>query len=655
VGLTAEEVNRAIDRGAAYLWGQVKDGKVKGGELALSWQALIHAGTHKKIPECDAAARRFIEQYNVNEGGSYESGIFCMLVDAYGDPRYLPKLRAKARNLMEAQGPKGLWGYECRPLPREYTNAAARLGPADAWARLTPRHEGGDGDNSASQFGLLGMYAAARNGVTFEPDVWRRNLQMARRRQGDDGGWAYTTRSSSYGSMTCAGVCAVAIDRYHLGETDPAADEAIDLGLGWLDAHFTVEVNPPGQSHHYYYLYSLERVGRILNTEFIGQHEWYPLGAKFLVGSQKKDGSWTEGSDPILGTSFALLFLTRATPSLAQAPERRKDEKGRLQTLAAETGSMRLYVILDASGSMLEEMDGKQKFQVATDALTGLIEALPDTAEVGLRVYGHTKRAIDQGANEDTELVRPMGKLDKAGMLQTVAGLRARGKTPLALSLREAARDLAGAGSDDKPVTVVLLTDGMEDTFPRQDPLKAADEFAQVKNVKLHVVGFDIGRADWAEALAALTSRARGQYWPAPRADKLSARLRSAARGMPDEYTLLSKDGQAVGAGTYGDTQTLAPGEYRLTAAMGERLYEQSFAIQPGLTTRLSFDSARVITNAAAVAAPPSTAPAVVPAPAPAKEAPAGAAAPRAKFCTACGAQTKPGAKFCAGCGAPLK
>jgi hypothetical protein len=64
--------------------------------------------------------------------------------------------------------------------------------------------------------GLLGMYAAARNGVKFEPEVWQRNLQMARRRQCEDGGWAYRQSSSSYGSMTCAGICAVAINRYHL-------------------------------------------------------------------------------------------------------------------------------------------------------------------------------------------------------------------------------------------------------------------------------------------------------------------------------------------------------------------------------------------------------------------------------------------------------
>src|SRR3712207_7148123 len=56
------------------------------------------------------------------------------------------------------------------------------------------------------------------------------------------------------------------------------SDEGIERGLAWLAAHFSVKENPPNQSWHYYYLYALERVGRILDTEFIGPHEWYPLG-----------------------------------------------------------------------------------------------------------------------------------------------------------------------------------------------------------------------------------------------------------------------------------------------------------------------------------------------------------------------------------------
>jgi hypothetical protein len=121
--------------------------------------------------------------------------------------------------------------------------------------------------------------------------------------------------------MTCAGICALAICRHELGEKDPANDPAIQHGLAWLDKYFKASEHPIDRKEWYfYYMYSLERVGRILDTEFIGANEWYPLGAAALIGKQNTDGTWAaaEGDemDPRLATSFALLFLTRATASL---------------------------------------------------------------------------------------------------------------------------------------------------------------------------------------------------------------------------------------------------------------------------------------------------------------------------------------------------
>ena len=38
-------------------------------------------------------------------------------------------------------------------------------------------------------------------------------------------------------------------------------------------------------------------------------------------------------------------------------------------------------------------MDGRQKFQIARDAVVALVDALPDNAQVALRAYGHRKNA----------------------------------------------------------------------------------------------------------------------------------------------------------------------------------------------------------------------------------------------------------------------
>jgi hypothetical protein len=119
----------------------------------------------------------------------------------------------------------------------------------------------------------------------------------------------------------------LAIAQHWLGAEHPEQDVSVERGLAWLDQNFAVDQHPKERDWHYYYLYSLERVGRVLDTEYIGQHEWYPLGAKWLVGAQRTDGAWVgqgQEAEPRLATSFALLFLTRATPTLNPAAEARR-------------------------------------------------------------------------------------------------------------------------------------------------------------------------------------------------------------------------------------------------------------------------------------------------------------------------------------------
>jgi hypothetical protein len=214
--------------------------------------------------------------------------------------------------------------------------------------------------------------------------------------------------------MVCAGIGTLTLCRYHLGEPDPGVDPAVERGLGWLDAKFSVRQNPEqADSWVYYYLYGMERVGRILDTEFIGDHEWYPYGARHLLDQQRGDGTWKHKyheEEPPLPTSFALLFLTRATPNLSVA---QRSGPGTLQTVLAEPKGHRVYIILDSTGTMLDLTDGVPRAQTAREAMAKLVAELPDGTEVGVRAFGHRKRVTEEGADTDTELVVPMAKLDR--------------------------------------------------------------------------------------------------------------------------------------------------------------------------------------------------------------------------------------------------
>ena len=664
-------MNAAIDKGAAFLWNFIKAedlGRRRapfGGdrEHVLAALALVHSGGHKRFPEFDAQLRKYLGSFKANEcADTYQVGIYCMLVGAYGDPTFLPQLRHAARWLVETQGPQGAWAYGRRIDPGLFKDPDAQkalrvsggrpLDGSDVAEPLTRRvtdwKTGADGDNSVSQYALLGLHAASRSRVKPAAELWRRSLAVHQERQNaDDGGWAYSEGSRAYGSMTCAGVCALALARHELGDNDPAIEERIERGLAWLNAHFAVDHHPEGSDGWvYYYLYSLERVGRILDTEFVGDHEWYPLGARHLVDKQEADGRWVGGGeeeDPRLAGSFALLFLTRATESLA---EPKRSGPGTLKTAVSLPPGRKLYVILDASGSMLAEMDGRPKFDIARDALAALIKELPPNAEVALRVYGHRKRALDAGASEDSEQLAPMAPLKKDALLQTIARLRARGKTPLAYSLERALGDLPAATAES-PLTVLLLTDGGEDTQPRRDPVAAAAAYAKLPNVRLRVVGFDIGRADWSTQLQAMAAAARGQYLPAAQGGALLRELRAAVFETPERFTVLAAAGdKQVAAGRFGEAVELPAGKYRIRAAYAGRTFEETFWVNAGTATAVTFDATHASpTGAAATTDTAATAPAP----------PRGAAHPKAKFCTECGKPRKPAAKFCTSCGAPAK
>ncbi len=144
--------------------------------------------------------------------------------------------------------------------------------------------------------------------------------------------------------MTCAGISSLVIASGRTSTGDAAVDgdqvsccgnqnvddsaERIEKALHWLGRPdvFTVQQNPSlfqggglglGRElpWHYYYLYGLERVGRMTARRFIRAHDWYREGAAYLCSpSVQRDGGEWQGrnvgeNDPVIATCFALLFL----------------------------------------------------------------------------------------------------------------------------------------------------------------------------------------------------------------------------------------------------------------------------------------------------------------------------------------------------------
>src|SRR5204863_8844161 len=137
----------------------------------------VHANAHEKFPDFDAVLRKYLADYEPQRVmNTYQNGIYCMLVQAYGDPTYFPRMRQSAQWLLDIQGNEGTWGYgmkvgedknegevQVRKVlqvtggqPIDQTPASQPLTRTTAWDK------GADGDNSVTQYALLGLHAAGR-------------------------------------------------------------------------------------------------------------------------------------------------------------------------------------------------------------------------------------------------------------------------------------------------------------------------------------------------------------------------------------------------------------------------------------------------------------------------------------------------------------
>ncbi len=63
----------------------------------------------------------------------------------------------------------------------------------------------------------------------------------------------------------------------------------------------------------------------------------------------------------------------------------------------------RSIIVLDASGSMWGQIDGRAKLEIAREALGSVLTGIPAETEIGLMAYGHRSK----GDCSDIELVVP--------------------------------------------------------------------------------------------------------------------------------------------------------------------------------------------------------------------------------------------------------
>ncbi len=312
--ITAQEVREAIDRGVAHLKSkQRKNGTwadfgSEGGLTALCTLAMLNAGVD---PE-DGSLKRALDWLRDHElSSTYAVSLQTMVFCRAGPSKYRLLIGRNVGFFEKIQNTsgatKGAWGYG--------------------------DHRSGT-DNSNSQFALLALHEAHRAGVKVRPQTWRMAKEYWESCQHADGAWGYYrngTRAPGTGSMTCAGIASLIIvndkvhqtdakvvgEKVHCCNRDEDKDDHVRRAVDWLARNFRVTANPGSPKQWgLYYLYGLERVGRLTAQRFIGRHDWYREGADFLVNDEIAGANYWKGrghaeNNDLIATSLALLFLSK--------------------------------------------------------------------------------------------------------------------------------------------------------------------------------------------------------------------------------------------------------------------------------------------------------------------------------------------------------
>jgi len=323
----ATQVQQALDQAVDWLKDQQRTNGAwpewtgfPGGVTALSTLALLHAGLEADDPTIDKALR-YLRSFEPNR--TYVVALQTMVFAMATPKRDAPLIRRNVR-LLESwqikQGPnQGAWSYGGNP--------------AAGGAR--------GGDNSNAQFAVLALHEAERVGIPVSEPTWKAILKYWRQAQNPNGSWGYQPHTAGRGSMTCAGIASLVISQEKLSDGDAKVvnhrlrccaahkpDLAIDRGLDWLGRNFSVYSHPGYNSWLLYYLYGVERAGRLTARRFMGSgdnlHDWYREGAEMLVRSQDKLSGFWKGrghgeENPYIATSFGVLFLAKGRRPILMA------------------------------------------------------------------------------------------------------------------------------------------------------------------------------------------------------------------------------------------------------------------------------------------------------------------------------------------------
>ncbi len=400
------QTTEAVSRGISYLKQASREEK-EPGESALAVLALTKAGVSADDPSIAPYLKNMLKpfsgsSYNSRRSGGhevYEAAVLLMALISLQDNEYREQIQAVANFLIGRQKQNGSWDYPHRSA----------------------------GDTSIAQYAVLALWEAENAGVRIPPQVWDRAARWFLSVQAPGGSWNYHrdegARWPETISMTAAGVGSLYICQmqlapyrrqtatpsplltpllegqqiYKVGVSEQAINEAVRKGLNWIGSNYTTSAgsNLIGQTV-YYMLYGVERAGALAKSDRIGNLDWYGAGRQYLLSSQTGGGGWSAQYGGVANTSWALLFLIRATEQSVRRIEVERLGAGTLlggRGLPEDLSQLAIAqgrVVVRPMGGAIDEMLSvleDPRAEGADAALAGLIERYHRQGPSALRPY----------------------------------------------------------------------------------------------------------------------------------------------------------------------------------------------------------------------------------------------------------------------------
>jgi hypothetical protein len=325
---------------------------------------FLHSGVSEKDPRFQQLLSSILAAPYTH---TYSVAIRAMALEELDRVRYQQHIARCAQFLLDNQMASGQWSYGEPSVAVDAIRADVPAAtPSRAASALMPRLKPkivqrisvrptrtlpGNGDFSNSQYAALGLRACVDAGIIVPKEALQRAMQAFTVSQlapaskeatpslpsgRKPRGWCYDFPCGCplhrpYGTMTSGAVSALAIYDHLLGR-DAKKDAAILDGLAWLQVNYAIDTVPgpiewdkiSKSTYVPYYLYALERAMILTGNERLGTRAWYADGVRYLLETQKPDGSWwiDDWGRDTWDTCFALLFLKRSTRPLVASTDR---------------------------------------------------------------------------------------------------------------------------------------------------------------------------------------------------------------------------------------------------------------------------------------------------------------------------------------------